>query len=144
MLESIRKTQSKKAWKTTQAQNEHINNIRIVEEPKHTCHGVRSWRQRHRRWLLNFDPVASVIFWCYRSKIDAIVRFRINFSFDASRCKWSWCNSLSHRLLVVDARSSYCIIHPLSLASKLRDAIAYCIQIMLMQYIYCNGYRLMQ
>jgi len=33
-----------------QAQNEHINNIRIVEEPKHTCHGVRSWRQRHRRW----------------------------------------------------------------------------------------------
>ena len=91
------------------------------------------------RTLLNFYPIALPNFWCYRAKIDGIAQYLINFSFDGSWCKWSWCNILSHRFVVADVRSSYCIVHPLSLASIMRDAIAYCIKIILMQYINCNN-----
>jgi len=70
--------------------------------------------------LLDFDPVASASFWCYRSKIDAIVTFHINFVVDASRCKRSRCNSLLHPFDMGDAISSYCIDHPLFVASKIK------------------------
>ncbi|XP_021307862.1 uncharacterized protein LOC110432208 [Sorghum bicolor] len=56
---------------------------------------------------------------CDRPKIDAIAMYGINVSVDVSRCNIYQCNSLSHRLLAVDATSSNCIGHLLPVASKL-------------------------